>query len=135
MTHSRLITLDHLINAGEATVEQKCLVNEDLFVHKQLTDFYTNLYMFGNFLQCQGLNYLFFSAARNTDCPVHCFPYLESLDQVIWVSQNQRAYKLHEFCIMDWAKDNDVDSHPITGHLSENGHEKFSNFILETMLG
>jgi hypothetical protein len=48
---SRFITLDHVMNAGEATLEQKALINEDLFVHKQLMDFYTNLYMFANILE------------------------------------------------------------------------------------
>ena len=135
MPDSRLITLNLLLNSGAATVEQKCLVNEDLFVHKQLTDFYTNLYMFANFLQSQNLSYLFFSAARNTDCPVHCFPYVNSLEQVKWVVSNKNIYRLHDFCVMDWAKENDPNADPVTGHLSQSGHEKFSNFILDNMLG
>ena len=131
---SRFITLDHVMNAGEATLEQKALINEDLFVHKQLMDFYTNLYMFANILESQNLNYVFFSAARNTDCPMHCFPYIESLQQVKWVANNPNIFKLHDFCIMHWAKENDPESHPITGHLSEDGHKKFSNFILNNLL-
>lgn len=131
---SRFITLDHLMNVGEATLEQKALINEDLFVHKQLMDFYTNLYMFANILESQNLNYVFFSAARNTDCPLHCFPYIESLQQVKWVANNPNIFKLHDFCIMHWAKENDPESHPITGHLSEDGHKKFSNFILNNLL-
>ena len=131
---SRFITLDHVMNVGEATLEQKALINEDLFVHKQLMDFYTNLYMFANILEFQNLNYVFFSAARNTDCSMHCFPYIESLQQVKWVANNPNIFKLHDFCIMHWAKENDPESHPITGHLSEDGHKKFSNFILNNLL-
>jgi hypothetical protein len=131
---SRFITLDHLINVNEATVEQKCLINGDLFIHKQLMNFYTNLYTFAHTLKSQNLSYVFFSAAKNTDCPVNCFPYIESLSQVQWVVANKKIYKLHEFCILNWAKENDPDSHPVTGHLSTNGHELFANFMLEHMI-
>jgi hypothetical protein len=33
--------------------------------------------------------------------------------------------------IMDWAFKNDPDCNKVTGHLSENGHKKFSAFLLE----
>lgn len=131
---SRFITLDRIINAGEATIEQKALLNEDLFVHKQLMDFYTNMYMFAHALAAQNISYLFFSAARNTDCPVHCFSYIHLLAQVQWVTNNKNIYKLHEFCVMDWAKQNDAESHPVTGHLSQTGHSKFAQFMLDQLL-
>jgi hypothetical protein len=131
---SRFITLDHVINAGEATLEQKALINEDLFIHKQLMDFYTNLYMFAHYLESQNLSYAFFSAAKNTDCPIHCFPYIHSLEQVKWVEKNPNIFKLHDFCILNWAIENDPDCHSVTGHLSELGHKKFANFLLDNML-
>jgi len=130
---TKLVTLDVLLNLNEATLEQKSLINEDLFIHKSLVDFYNNLYTFGHWLESQNISYFWFSAARNTDCPVHCFPYIQSLQQVQWVKQNPRIYQLHEFCVMNWAKENDPDSHLTTGHLSESGHEKFSNLILEKL--
>jgi hypothetical protein len=132
--HSRFVTLDRIINAGEATLEQKALINEDLFIHKQLMDFYTNLYMFAHLLESQNLSYVFFSGAKNTDCPIHCFPYINSLEQVNWVANNPNIFKLHEFCVMHWAKENDTECHPVTGHLSESGHEKFADFILTNMI-
>ena len=130
---SRLLTLDILINANEATVEQKCLINDDLFIHKCLVDFYTNLFMFAHYLESQNIDYFWFSAARNTDCPIHCFPYIQSLKQVQWVEQHPKIYQLHNFCIMNWAKENDPDSHLVTGHLSEYGHQKFADFILDKL--
>jgi hypothetical protein len=133
-TNSRFITLDRVINSGEATLEQKALINEDLFVHKQLMDFYTNLYMFAHYLESQNLSYVFFSAAENTDCPVHCFPYIESLQQVKWVANNPNIFKLQDFCILHWAMENDPECRPGTGHLSEKGHKKFANFLLDNML-
>ena len=130
---SRFVTLDLLLNQNEATLEQKCLVNEDLFVHKQLTDFYTNLYMFAHTLESMNIKYKFFSAAKNTDLPVNCFPYIESLHQVQWCAQNENFYKLHDFCILNWSKENDPDAHPVTGHLSENGHKLFANLLQEIL--
>ena len=130
----RFITLNRLLNLGEATLEQKALVNTDFCVHKQLTDFYTNLYLLGNLLESQNLNYLFFSAAQNTEVPIHCFPYLQELHQVHWVASNNKIFKLHEFCIQDWAKEHDPDSKPVTGHLSEFGHKLFADFLQHNLL-
>lgn len=132
---SRFVTLDLLLNENEATLEQKCLVNGDLFVHKQLTDFYTNLYMFAHTLESMNIKYKFFSAAKNTEIPINCFPYIESLHQVQWCAQNKNFYKLHDFCILNWGKENDPDAHPVTGHLSEHGHNLFANLLQEIIQG
>jgi hypothetical protein len=129
--HPKFVTLQTLIQENEATLEQKCLINDNFFVHKQLTDFYTNLYMFAHTLESMDIQYKFFSAACNTESPINCFPYIESLNQVQWCTQNKNFYKLHDFCIPGWAKENDPDSHPITGHLSEHGHKKFASFLQE----
>jgi hypothetical protein len=129
--HPKFITLDLLMKENEATLEQKCLINEDLFVHKQLTDFYTNLYMFAHTLESMRIPYRFFSAARNTEIPINCFPYIESLHQVKWCANNKHFYRLHDFCILNWAKENDPDAHPVTGHLSEQGHKKFTSLLQE----
>jgi hypothetical protein len=131
---SRLITLDNIFYEGMATLEQKALINSDMNVHKQLTDFYTKLYLFGKLVESLDWDYLCFSAAKNTDCPIDCFPYINSLNQVQWVDQNTNFYQLHNFCIQDWAFENDQDCKPETGHLSESGHKKFSKYILRNML-
>ena len=127
----KFATLDLLLHENEATLEQKCLVNEDLFVHKQLTDFYTNLYTFAHTLESMNIKYKFFSAAKNTEIPINCFPYIESLSQVQWCANNKYFYRLHDFCILNWARENDPDSHSVTGHLSENGHKKFVSLLQE----
>ena len=132
--HSKLCTLDFLINKNEASLEQKILVNEDMHIHKALTDFYTKLYLFATMLESQNLKYLFFSAAKNIDCPTSCFPFIDSLFQTNWIKQNPSVYQLHEFCIMNWAKKNDPEAHPVTGHLSTVGHEKFAHYLLDVMI-
>ena len=132
-SESRLITLDFLLKSGDATLEQKSMVLPDIQIHKALTDFYTDLYMFSNCLKFQKIDYFWFSGAMNTDCPLNCFPYIMSLQQVKDVTADSNIWKLHDFCIMHWAKENDPDSHPVTGHLSTSGHEKFANFLLEKL--
>ena len=125
----KFVTLDVLLSENEATIEQKCLVNDDLFVHAQLTNFYTNLFMLASTLELLGFDYRFFSAAKNTEIPVNSFPYIESLKQVQKCTNNKSFYQLHNFCVLDWAKENDPNAHPITGHLSTTGHKKFAEFL------
>jgi hypothetical protein len=50
------------------------------------------------------------------------------------VANNKKIYKLHDFNIMDFALSNDPYCNKITGHLSESGHKKFADYILENML-
>jgi len=126
----KFVTLNVLANLNEITTEQKCLINEDLFVHKQLTDFYTNVYLLSQFLQNNNVDYLFFSAAKNVEIPINCFPYIENLQQVQQVVTDRRVLDLHNFYIQDWATTNDPDAHPVTGHLSSNGHAKFAELLL-----
>lgn len=129
----RFVTLDMLIKENAATIEQKCLIQEDLFVHKQLTDFYTNMYLLANTLTSLNVEWFMFSAARNTDLSPDCFPYINSLQYVQWCLKQKNIYKLHEFCIKDWSLENDPDRKPNTGHLSKQGHIDFSA-VLEKWL-
>jgi len=126
----RLITLDHLINENEATIEQCALINEDLFVHKQLINFYTDLFLFSNFLQKEKISYFFFSGAKNNEIPISCFPAIENLNMVQKVALDPNIYKLHDFFIMDWSRKHDPDASPVTGHLSADGHKNFADYLL-----
>lgn len=126
----KFVTLDVLLSENEATIEQKCLIQEDLFVHKQLTDFYTKLYLFAHTLNALNVKWFMFSAAKNVEVPLNCFPYIESLEQVKWCQQQSNIYKLHDFCIMNWSEENDPDRKPVTGHLSRVGHQLFSKELL-----
>ena len=129
----RFVTLDKLINAKETTLEQKSLLNEDAFLHKQLMNFYTNVFSLATFLDFNNLNYFFFSAAKNTECPIDCFPALNNLNIIKSVLSNQRIFNLHEFCIMDWALANDPQCNKTTGHLSQNGHIAFSKYLQDIL--
>jgi hypothetical protein len=127
----RLVTLDQVLKHNEATLEQKCLINEDLFVHKQLTDFYTNIFLTSQFLQNNNIDYFFFSAAKNSEVPLGCFPAIENLAQVQAVANDPNIFQLHSFHIKQWAEDNDKDASPVSGHLSAEGHKNFSNWVIE----
>ena len=81
----------------------------------------------------QNIDYFWFSGARNTDCPIQSFPYIMSLSQVAAVTADPNILKLHDFCIMNWAQENDPDANPATGHLSESGHKKFAELLLEQL--
>jgi hypothetical protein len=126
---SKLITLDALLSHGLATVEQKALINSDQEVHKALTDFWTNVWLLSTSLQQLNLPYWFFSAADNTDCPTHCFPYVDKLSLVKHSQQDPCIWRLHEFSLQTWARQHDSGHDTTTGHLSDSGHELFAEVI------
>ena len=100
---------------------------------EKLVDFYTQNFLLSQFCENNNLPYLFFSAAKNTDCPINCFPWLSVLNQVQEVTNNTNIFKLHDFCIQDWANKNDPNSHPVTGHLSSSGHSKLADFLFKEL--
>lgn len=130
---SKLISLDWLLQSKDATPEHKALV-DDTQLPKRLTDFYTDLYLFGRLLESMNVDYRFFSAARNTEFPMAYYPHIRNTEQGKWVINNPKIFKLHEFCVQHWAETNDPDCHPVTGHLSPAGHLKFTDFLLDNLL-
>lgn len=126
----RFLTLNVLASMNQATLEQKCLIDEDLFVHKQLTDFYTSLYMFAHTVESLGAKLFCFSAAKNIEIPVNCFPYIESLHQVQWCQAQNNIHQLHQFCIKQWAEQHNPMRNMVTGHLSESGHQRFADELI-----
>lgn len=128
----RFVTLDVLIRKNAVTVEQKFLIDDDLFFHKRLTDFYTNMYLLANTLDGLGIEWFMFSGANNTKIPSHYFSYIQSLEQFKWCQVQPNIYKIHEFCIPDWGDENGVCRlHPHTGHLIQTGHTKFASTLFE----
>lgn len=123
-------TVDFLISANEISDYEKFHIPDPVHVHKALCDFYQNLFLLANYLELKKYQYFWFSAADNSDCKIESFPALDRLPAVQWVKANNKIYQLHDFFIKKWARENDRDSRIDTGHLSELGHEKFSNFIL-----
>jgi hypothetical protein len=129
---SRFVSLDFLFGYNEATLEQKVVFQDNQNIHKLLMDFYTDLYMFAHTLESLGVDYCFFSGADNTPYPIDSFTYLYSLAQTQWVVHNPHIMDMGKFCIARWGKENDSDCNS-TGHLSENGHKKFADLILENL--
>lgn len=129
----RLLTLEWLIKTGKIREQEKYYIKDYNEVHKELVDFYTNLYMFAHTLQFHGLSYFIFSAAKNTDCGVENFPYINSLSHVDWCKHNPKIWRLHDFSIPEWAEKNDPNCDPVTKHLSQEGHRKFADLIWDNI--
>jgi hypothetical protein len=129
-SNTRMITLDYLLNANQATLEQQALVVDIDTLDKLLIDFYTNLYLFSQLLKLKNINYFFYSAANNTDSEVTCYPGISSLQIVQDVIDNPRIYQLHNHCTMNWALDNDPECSKDTGHLSLTGHRLWAEKLL-----
>jgi hypothetical protein len=125
----KFTTLDFIINSGAASFEEKAMLPDDSHIHKRLTDFYTQNFLLSNYFENKDIPYFFFSGARNTDSTTHCFPWLDNMYQVAQVKQNKNIHNLHDFCIANWAFENDPDC-ASTGHLSENGHRNFSKILV-----
>jgi hypothetical protein len=51
------------------------------------------------------------------------------MKQVQWCMNNKNIHQLHDFCIVNWAQEHDPDRHPVTGHLSEQGHKNFAVMV------
>jgi len=128
--NARMITLDYLLNTNQATIEQKALVVDTDSLDKPLIDFYTNLYLFSQLLELKNINYFFYSAAKNTDSQVTCYPGISSLQIVYDVVNNPCIYQLHNHCTMDWALYNDSNCSKDTGHLSLHGHKLWAEKLL-----
>lgn len=130
--NNRLITLDWLLNL-DPDPEYKALIIADQTA-KQLTDFYTNLYLLSSYLESKNIEYRFFSGANNRSCAVDRYPHVFGLHQCQWVSSNPKIYQLHDFSIAHWARNNDPDRRPETNHLSVPGHGRFAQFLLDNIV-
>lgn len=132
-TQLRLITLDWIPDS-EIHASTKDFLTSVSTIEKKIIDWYLDIYFLAQWLDKQDLAYCFFSAADNRDFPIDDFPALRNFDFVKTVSNDPGVYQLHKFCIKEWANNNDPKSHPVTGHLSAEGHKKFANFILNEII-
>jgi len=128
-----VVTLDKVKNHPRHKERFKHLVMEDFYVHKKLLDLYMSLYLFQQLLLARDIPYFIFSAARNTDCPINCFPAISHLASVKSVTLDPAIYGLHEHCVMHWAQANDPDHARETGHLSPGGHVSYGQWLQTKM--
>lgn len=129
---SRLVTLDWIPNEELSSHVKEQMVSVDT-VDKKIIDWYTNIFLLSKYLQLHNLGYFFFSAADNKSFPIDTWSVFTELCFVQEVQQDRQIYKLHDFCIADYARKNDKDRKEPTGHLSAKGHEHFSHFLLELL--
>ena len=126
----KMITLDFLLNSNQATLEQKAMIVDGDTLDKPLLNFYTDLYLFSKLLDSKNIRYFFYSAAKNTDSEVACYPGINQLQIVQDVVNNPHIYRLHTHCTRDWALVNDSECSKDTGHLSLNGHKLWAQKLI-----
>lgn len=123
-------TIDWVHSLPGLASQFKHLVVDDFDVHKKLLDFYTQIFLVSNFFKMRNIPYVIFSAARNTDCPVKCFPAIQNLSMIQQVIADPAIVPLHDDCFLDWASRNDPAA-SVTGHLSAEGHTKYALELYE----
>jgi hypothetical protein len=129
-----LVTLDSLReNRGDAQVITRDKY-VDLHINHQTVHHYTYIWMMAHAMENLGLDYLFFSAADNSDYKMLDWDYLKSLSIYQDVVANENIIDLSSFSIQQWGRANDCNM-TSTGHFADlDGHEKFGNFLLERYL-
>jgi len=100
-------------------------------IDKKIIDWYLHLFLLSTLFKYEKISYLFFSAANNQDFPIQGFPALRDFSFVQQVIADPNIYNLDSFCIPQWAGINDTECDQKTGHLSNKGHQKFANFLLD----
>jgi len=127
---SKLITADFLLSDNMWSTAKAILL--DLNINRQLTHFYTNLFMFVNTLKMYNIDYLIFSGANNENWGNAQWNYLKSLEMFKICGTDSNIIDLHKFSIPKFAETNNIAT-TSTGHLLEDGHEKFSQFLLDKL--
>lgn len=128
----RLITLDWVPD-NEVNKELKDYLSSIDTIEKKMIDWYTQLYLLSNYFKLADIPYWFFSAADNSYFDITNYKSYQDLHIVQSVLNDQKIYKLHQFHIRTWGDTNDPQRSPKTFHLSESGHRKFSDFVLENI--
>jgi hypothetical protein len=126
---SQLITSNWMDKVDESTMH--AIIDQN--INKQVTHFYTKLFMFVQTLKSIDLPYYIFSAANNTDYRNLNWNSLKNLQMFQRLSQDSNIVNLHEFNIGKWAKDNHLNTTP-TYHLYEDGHKMFADYLLKNVI-
>lgn len=127
---SRLVTADWIPD-NELSQQIKEMIASVEAIDKKIIDWYTDIFLLSRYLRAHAINYVFFSAADNKPFPINSWPDFKDLALVRNVNQDPGIYKLHDFCIPDYARKYDKDCKEPTGHLSAEGHKKFSDFMFD----
>jgi len=129
----KLVTLNSLLEKKEA---RALLMDKliDLNINHQMVHHYTYIWMLSQTLENLGINYLFFSAADNTDFRKLNWEHLKELSIYHKITENEKIINLHNFNIPKWGNDNKCNLTE-TGHFADSlGHEGFAKFLIENYL-
>jgi len=126
--YSKLLTSDFLLDNKGWSATRDIIV--DLNINRQLTHFYTSLFMFVNTLENHNIDYIIFSAADNSDWRNADWNFLKSLEVFNQCNRNSNIIDLHTFNIRAFAKERNLTT-TSTYHLFEDGHKEFGRFLLD----
>jgi hypothetical protein len=104
----------------------------DLNINRQLVHFYTNLYMLTQTLEKHNIDYFIFSAAKNDGWKEANWSFINSLRIVKECNSNPKIFNLHNFSIPVFAEQNGIST-TSSGHMYSDGHDKFSEFLIEKL--
>lgn len=127
---SQFITSSWLKSEDVDDLTKHIIIDQN--INKQVIHFYTKLYMLASTLKNLGIPYLFFSAGDNTDFRNLNWDSLDSLKLYKEITQNTDIIDFRTFNIPSWAKQQSLRTSS-TGHLLNDGHERFSEFLFEKL--
>jgi hypothetical protein len=127
---SRFTTIQTLLTKDLDNSTKEKIANID--INKNVIHFYYNLYMLSRLIKSLNYNYLFFSAANNTDWGDMDWDFLSTLGVYKAINSDPNIVNIHNFSIPGWAKENKID-HSETGHLYQDGHKKFADYLVDQL--
>ena len=123
---SQFVSLDWLKKSDVSDEIMHLIIDQN--INKQAINFYTKLYMLTSFLKGLDIPYFIFSAANNVDYRNLNWDSLKSLSMYQKICQDSNVLDFKTFNIPHWADKNNIKTTP-TGHLFEDGHVKFAEYI------
>lgn len=123
---SQFVSLDWLKKSDTTDEIMHLIIDQN--INKQTINFYTKLYMLTSLLKSLDIPYFMFSAANNVDYRNLNWGSLKSLSMYQKICQDSNVLDFKTFNIPQWASENGIKT-TNTGHLLNNGHVKFAEYI------
>ena len=106
-------------------------------LHKQLCDYYFNVYLLTRHLTSIGINYFVFSAAPTVlgggEWDNDILLYISNLQYYKILLDDPRFLDVTDFSLVEWSIETN-QNRTKTNHLLQDGHENFANHMYDTYL-
>lgn len=125
-SRSQFVSMDWLQRSDITADIMDSIIDQN--INQQTVNFYTKLYMLIGLLNGMGIPYFMFSAARNSDYRNLNWSSLNSLLMYQKICLDSNVVNFSTFSIPQWASENNIATTE-TGHLLEDGHAKFAQYL------